>query len=130
MTAILKVCIRHRVRFAPDPKNTAWPTQPQFVDRRLVKDVEEFPVGVKYLIFDDVVESTVRLPNGEVKVLVSEPVNKETFHVEWDRDKVNRILANHQNWPSPIDVHSSLVGEVWVIASLRGQAEAQKALAA
>lgn len=130
MTAIVAMRVRHRVRFAPNPEAPDWPTQPYYVDRRLIRDIEEFPVDVKYVTFDDVVETTVRLPSGEEKVLVSEGVNEDMFHVQWAQTNVDRILDNHRSWSSDIEVHPSLKGKVWIISSRPGQVEAQKALAA
>jgi len=130
MTAILTMRVRHRVRFAPNPEATAWPTEPYYVERRLIQDVKEFPTGVKYVTFDDIVETTVRLPSGEEEILVSKSVNNEMFHVLWTQNHVDQALNNHKNWSCDIDVHPSLEGKIWVISSRKGQVEAQKALAA
>jgi len=125
MTTIVKVQIRHRVRFAPN-NNPSFPTNPQFVNARLVRDIEEIPQGVKYLIFDDVVEVTFRLPEGREEVQIGEGVNEDLFHVTWDKAVASKWSADKTWAGGPLAVHPSLQGKVWVFPSSYRQVEEQR----
>ena len=106
--------IRHRVRFAPDPKNTALS---RFVDKRLVSDLAVFPEGVQSLTFDSVVEVVVGVParrgfGGHLQVCYTTPFNALFFYVVWSAEEASRIRKNGKQ--SEIAVHPSLKDKIWV----------------
>lgn len=125
MTRIVSTRIRHRVVFAPDPVNPAFPTKPKFVETRLIRDLTEFPKGAHYTHFEDVIETLIRLPDGRERTVYSEPVNDQVFLVQWDEVSHRQVLNN--SWPGAIEVHPSLKGKVWIVASEHRELEEQNA---
>ncbi len=124
MSKIISSKIRHRLRFAPDPNNTAFPTKPVFVETRLIREIAEYPKKVNYVSFDDIVEIEILLPNGTTKTIYSEPFNdSQVYLVSWGRGGLEK-LASH--WHDPIDVHPDVDGVVYVTPTSREQFEEQK----
>ncbi len=116
--------ILHRVQFAPDPKNRSFPTPPKIVETRFVRDILEFPEGVNYVSFDDVVETDVQVGDRTEKVY-STPFNKSEVHFvlhSEEQTKTSGWARGHHE----IEVHSSLKGKIWVFGNSH-QFEAQKA---
>jgi hypothetical protein len=119
MTTIISSIVRHRVQFAPDPNNRSFPTKPQFTETRLVRDVAEYPEGVNYISFHDVVVTEVRLPNGKTQTLISEPVNDSgVYHIQW-KAPVPKLPSPTFNGPVP--VHPDVAGKVFVRVSSQSQ---------
>jgi hypothetical protein len=113
--------IRHRVHFAPDPNNTSFPTEPVLVNSRKVSDLTEIPSGVRYIFFDDVVESHIEVmsrprdnPLVEAQIVYSSPFAEEQFAVAWNTSDALRLVKN--DWYQ-IAVHENLKDKVWVLAS-------------
>jgi hypothetical protein len=115
--------ILHRVWFAPDPKNKAFPTSPKVVPTRLIRDILEFPEGVDYVSFDDVVETEVRV-GVRTEWVYSTPFNKSevhfVIHTKPQTKTSEWAIRNHE-----IEVHPSLKGKIWVFGDAR-QFAAQK----
>jgi hypothetical protein len=123
--------IRYQVHFAPDPANPAYPTTSRFVDSGLVRDITEFPRGVKYVSIGQVaeVEFVEPVPTGWIrspssKIMRTGPFNEELFHVTHSAVDAARMRETR----AEIEVHPSLEGKVWVFGDKR-QADDQRAAA-
>ena len=120
--------IRSQVRFAPDPRKTAGPTQPRFVETRLVRDLTDLPERAKYIIFNDVVENVVVLTGSTVdseQSLYSRSFNETTFLVAYSAEDAQKILEAAPRGLVP--VHPSLEGRIWVITTSRSDYRDQAA---
>lgn len=114
---ILESSIRHRVSFAPDPNNKAFPTKPAFVKTRLVREIAEFPEGVDYINFDSVVETRLvfpgfKPPDDEFLTVESQPFKRVFFHVTRDPT----IASGFRSGRSLVEVavHPNLKDKIWV----------------
>lgn len=125
MSAIVSTKICHRVQFASNPKNRSFPTYPEFVETRLIRDLTYFPKEVKYVSFDDVIETVVRLPNGSTVTVYSQPFNESgVYHVAWSAQKQ---LMDSRHCEGRISVHENLQGKVFVSTSTAEQDKEQRA---
>jgi hypothetical protein len=115
--------ILHCVYFAPNPNNGSFPTTPKVIDTRFVRDILEFPKGVKYVSFHDVVETKVQI-NGQTKKVYSEPFNRSEVHFVLNNEE--RSMDEWTRGYHEIEVHPSLKGKIRVFGSL-SQFEDQKA---
>jgi hypothetical protein len=129
MTAILSVALRHQVHFAPDPKNTSFPTPSVFVETRLVRDIKEFPENAKYVTFQDVIETVVVLPDGEKTTLCSPGINDEHFHVVWNQGDEDFwvIRSRMEDEERLVEIHPDLKNTLLVYASVRANLKLQQA---
>ena len=106
------------VRFAPDPTRRSHPTQPAFVETRLVRDLTELPLGATLIVFDSVVEVDVdapvrRLEGGPGQTLRTPPFDELLFFVVHDAEQASNLRRNGR---VEVDVHPSLKGTIWVFA--------------
>ena len=120
---IVESGVAHWVVFAPDPNNTAFPMKPAPVKSRLIRDIEEYPDGVRYVSFHDTVETVVEVGDGPTVVVSSADFNKSDVHFVRQGPEAKERLT-HEYFQ--IAVHPSLEGQVSVWGSQQ-QAVAQLA---
>jgi len=124
MSKIISSRIRHQVQFAPDPNRTGFPTEPIFVETRLIRDITNYPEKVKYVSFDDIVEICVQIPNGPVRIIYSEPFNNSGHYlISWDPENIERLS---REWFDALDVNPTVNGKVYVIPTSLKQCQEQR----